>query len=407
MTSRRGGQAVRRLTGGTIACVTVACASQPSPPAAPVTPRDSIVATRDSLPPQVATDTAPIPQPSPIRAALPVRLTFTGDINLGTSTLPDGIPPDSGRGLLGQVDSLLRGNLVIGNFEGVLADTGISTKCDLPPTRRRRATSPPARRANCYAFMTPTRLAPRLAEAGFTHLNLANNHAQDLGVAGRISTESTLRSLGLKAYGPLGETSIDTVRTGDSLTIVGVVGFTTYPFANNLLDMAASIELVDSIRQEVDFVVVTFHGGAEGTGAQNVPMGPEYLGQEPRGDLRQWARAVMDAGASIVVGHGPHVLRGIEFYQGKPIIYSLGNFLTYRGFNLEGPLGITGVLQVELNGNGAYRRGRFYPMVQVPRQGPRPDARGTALDIMRRLSLEDFGSQAARITNDGEIFPPQ
>ena len=131
MTSRRGGQAVRRLTGGTIACVTVACASQPSPPAAPVTPRDSIVATRDSLPPQVATDTAPIPQPSPIRAALPVRLTFTGDINLGTSTLPDGIPPDSGRGLLGQVDSLLRGNLVIGNFEGVLADTGISTKCDL------------------------------------------------------------------------------------------------------------------------------------------------------------------------------------------------------------------------------------------------------------------------------------
>jgi hypothetical protein len=186
-----------------------------------------------------------------------------------------------------------------------------------------------------------------------------------------------------------------------------MVGFTTYPFANNLLDIPASIELVDSIRREVDLVIVTFHGGAEGTGAQNVPMGPEFLGQEPRGDLRQWARAVMDAGASIVVGHGPHVLRGIEFYQGKPIIYSLGNFLTYRGFNLEGPLGITGILQVELNGSGEYRRGRFYPMMQVPRQGPRLDARGTALDILRRLSLEDFGSRAAQITNDGEIFPPQ
>jgi Putative enzyme of poly-gamma-glutamate biosynthesis (capsule formation) len=52
-------------------------------------------------------------------------------------------------------------------------------------------------------------------------------------------------------------------------------------------------------------------------------------------------------GADAVVGHGPHVLRGIEFYRGRPIVYSLGNFLTYRGFNLEGALGVTGVLQLE------------------------------------------------------------
>jgi len=333
-----------------------------------------------------------------------VRFSFTGDINLGTTTLPNGIPPDSGRGLLDAVDSLLTGNFVIGNFEGVLADTGTSTKCALPVTGRRSA--PPQRRENCYAFLTPIGLAPRLAEAGFTHLNLANNHAQDLGLAGRLSTESTLRGLGIKVYGPLGEMSLDTVRIGDSLTVVGLLGFTTYPFANNLLDITASVAAVDSIRKLADLVVVTFHGGAEGASAQHVGPGPELLGREPRGDLRQWAHAVIDAGADLVVGHGPHVLRGIEFYRGKPIVYSLGNFLNYRGFNLDGPLGISAVLQIELGGDGEFRRGQVRPVVQVPRGGPRPDPRGAAVGLMQRLSAEDFGPAAARVSEDGTILPP-
>lgn len=341
-----------------------------------------------------------------MRAALPIRLSFTGDINLGTTTLPGGIPPDSGRGLLDAVKSLLQGNLVVGNFEGVLADSGVSTKCDAPSTPRRRTSGPPPQRANCYFFITPTGLAPRLAEAGFTHLNLANNHSQDLGLAGRASTESTLRNLGLKVYGPRGQISIDTVRAGDSLTIVGLIGFTTYPFANNLLDLAASSALVDSIRGLVDVVIVTFHGGAEGVTALNVAQGPEFLGREPRGDLRRWARAVIDAGADLVVGHGPHVLRGIEFYRGKPIVYSLGNFLTYRGFNLQGPLGITAVLQVELNGEGEFLSGRVYPLVQIPRRGPSPDPGGGAIGLIQRLSREDFGSAAAVIQPDGTILAP-
>ena len=66
---------------------------------------------------------------------------------------------------------------------------------------------------------------------------------------------------------------------------------------------------------------------------------------------------MIDAGADAVIGHGPHVLRGIEFYRGRPIAYSLGNFLTYRGFNLEGPLGVTGVLQLEF-APGPPARGR-------------------------------------------------
>jgi hypothetical protein len=235
---------------------------------------------------------------------------------------------------------------------------------------------------------------------------LANNHSHDYGIAGRISTEETLKALGLRVYGPAGQFSIDTVRSGDSLTIVGLIGFSTYPSAPNLLDLTASAAIVDSISRLVDLVVVTFHGGAEGTGALNVARGPEYLGREPRGDLRQWARVVIDAGADLVVGHGPHVLRGIEFYHERPIVYSLGNFLTYRGFNLAGPLGVTAILGVELSGDGTFRSATLHPLVQRPREGPSPDPSRGALRLVDRLSRDDFGTDAARIGPDGTILPP-
>ncbi|HEY0350637.1 MAG TPA: CapA family protein, partial [Gemmatimonadales bacterium] len=151
---------------------------------------------------------------------------------------------------------------------------------------------------------------------------------------------------------------------------------------------------------------VTFHGGTEGVKALHTGETAESLGAEPRGDLRRWARAVIDAGADVVVGHGPHVLRGMEFYRGHLIAYSLGNFLTYRGFNLAGPLGITGVLQLEFGGERTFRRARLVPMVQIPQRGPAPDPARAAAQLVRRLSAEDFGITAAVITESGEIQPP-
>jgi hypothetical protein len=87
------------------------------------------------------------------------------------------------------------------------------------------------------------------------------------------------------------------------------------------------------------------------------------------------------------------------------IAYSLGNFLTYRGFNLAGPLGITGVLQLEFTGERTLRRARLVPMVQIPQQGPVLDPAGAAVQLVRRLSAEDFGATAAVITGSGEIWP--
>lgn len=382
-----------------------ACAGQPPPPAPRPAPDTTVARPAPRAQPHA---------PLPVRHWAPVRLAFVGDINLGTTTLPDGVPPDTGRGLFTHARAALTGDLVVGNFEGVLADTGTSEKCERmrreTPRRRGRArrsevgdtstTSP-----GCYAFRTPTALGARLADAGFTHLNLANNHANDYGAAGRESTERILDSLGIGLYGPLGMIAIDSVRRGDSLSVVGLVGFATYPHSYDLLDISRSAAVVDSVRPLVDLLIVTFHGGAEGARALHVPETAESLGREPRGDLRRWTHAVIDAGADAVVGHGPHVLRGIEFYRGKPVVYSLGNFLTYRGFNLEGPLGLTGVLQLEFAPDRRLRRARLVPMVQYPGEGPAPDPRGAALDELRRLSAEDFGAAGARISEDGEITP--
>ena len=380
-----------------------------------------------------------------------MRLAFVGDINLGTATIPAGVPPDSGRAFFAAARFALAGDLVLGNFEGVLGDSGETEKCGkkhavvwrgLPadsgtgrvaggaeprrtvglsgaaPPRRRKPTAdkharherrhgakepPPVR---CYAFLTPTLLAPRLADAGFTHLNLANNHANDFGQDGRRATETILAGLGLATYGPLGRVAIDTVRRGGATTVVGVIGFTTYPFAYDLLDIPRSVAVVDSVRRLVDVLVVTFHGGAEGAAALHLPFVAESLGREPRGDLQTWAHAVVDAGADIVVGHGPHVLRGIEFRNGKLIAYSLGNFATYRGFNLAGPQALTGVLQVELAGDGRLVRARLVPMQQAPHEGPAPDPDAAAVRLVRELSADDFGANAARVADDGSIAPP-
>ena len=330
-----------------------------------------------------------------VHGTFPLRLVFTGDINLGTRTLEDGIPPDSGRRLFAGVDSLLKGDLVVGNFEGVLSDSGESAKCAPKSTI-------------CYAFATPTWLAARLKDAGFTHLNQANNHANDYGVDARIETASVLRNLGLTPYGPVDMVAITPVVRNGEYMLVGVVGFATYPHAYNLLDLAGSAEIIREVRPLVDVLVVTFHGGKEGKTAVRTPSVPEFLAKEPRGNLRKWARVVIDAGADAVVGHGPHVLRGVEFYHGRPVFYSLGNFVTYRGFNLEGPLGLTTALQLDLDAQGGFLSARVPSLVQRPDSlgGTQPDTAFAALKLLRRITRLDFPQTGARFGDDGRVTSP-
>ena len=414
---------MRRHRAFVLAAALAACGGKAPPPQPPAPAPVPDTGAKPTPPPSPAP--APPVTPPPARLRAPVRLALVGDINLGTLSLRDGVPPDSGRGLLDAARPALTGDLVVGNFEGALGDSGMTYKCGrqgravgyqaqrdslarpVPPAPRRRRATPPRGRPpgpGCYAFLTPPAMAQRLADAGFTHLNLANNHANDFGPEGRATTDSAFAILGIRLYGPLGRIAVDSVRRGDSLTVVGLIGFTTYPFAYDLLDLERSVAVVDSIRPLVDLLVVTFHGGAEGASAVHTGEVAESLGAEPRGDLRTWARAVIDAGADVVVGHGPHVLRGIEYYRGAPVVYSLGNFLTYRGFNLEGPLGITAVLRLDWSPGGRLGA-RLIPMVQRPGAGPAPDPLKRAIRQVRRLSDEDFLATGASVSPDGHITP--
>ena len=111
---------------------------------------------------------------------------------------------------------------------------------------------------------------------------------------------------------------------------VALVGFAPYPWARDPNDHAAARRLVREADAHADIVVVTMHAGAEGSSRGTTPRTTEHYLGENRGNVRAFAHAVVDAGADLVAGHGPHVLRGMEWYRGRLIAYSLGNFAGYK-----------------------------------------------------------------------------
>jgi hypothetical protein len=153
---------------------------------------------------------------------------------------------------------------------------------------------------------------------------------------------------------------------------------------------------------------VSFHGGAEGSRAQHVSdMHEEFLGED-RGNVIAFAHTVIDAGADLVIGHGPHVLRALELYRGKLVAYSLGNFLVYERFNLDGPNGVSVVLRASLDPvSGDFLEGRLVP-VSLGTQGlPAPDPSRAGLRLIKKLTREDFGETGLIIEEDGLLMPRQ
>jgi len=185
-----------------------------------------------------------------------------------------------------------------------------------------------------------------------------------------------------------------------------VLGFGFYTTAESLLDIPRAEELVEKADRWADVVVVTFHGGAEGTDATRVTRGMEtYLGEE-RGDLRAFSHAVVDAGADLLVGHGPHVLRGMEWYKERLIAYSLGNFAGNHTFRIDGPGGVGGVLRVKLRGDGSWVKGTLAPTALVGDGAPVPDLAEAAHGVVRELSRKDFGPRAIQVSLTGKLSPP-
>lgn len=320
-----------------------------------------------------------------------ITLAAVGDIMMGSDYPDPKLPPEDGKGIFDSVKHILQGHdIVFGNLEGPLLDSrNESTKCRT--------------RGSCYAFRTPTRYVEHLKEAGFTALGIANNHASDFGEEGRESTIDALESAGIRPVG--GPLIARSLVKGRKIAVAGFSFSTSTPYSYSILDIKEAQRIVEGLKRDNDLVIISFHGGAEGIYAQRLYKGPEKFLGEDRGDVIRFSRAVVDAGADMVIGHGPHVLRAIEIYKGRLIAYSLGNFLTYARFNIRGPSGIGAVLQASLDARtGAFMAGRLVPVRLLNEGVPEPDPERRGISLMRRLTRQDIPSPRIEIMDDGAIL---
>lgn len=308
---------------------------------------------------------------------------------LGTDFPENHLPDDDGVSFLAAVTPVLSSaDVAFGNLEGVLVDGGEpAKKCKNPSA--------------CYLFRSPTRYAAHYRDAGFDVLSLANNHARDFGEEGRTSTMLALDAVGIHHSG----------REGDFASFqknglkIAVLAYAVTKESNMLLDYTLAEATVAEYAATHDVVMVTFHGGAEGMDAVNLPFAEEEYFGEPRGDVVLFARCMVDAGADLVIGHGPHVVRAAELYKNRLIAYSLGNFATYYGISVAGIKGVAPILLTTLDGEGRFVKGEVVSTIQLRPDGPSIDKKQRALNLMRRLSAEDFDDPGLSFEADGRIVP--
>ena len=318
-----------------------------------------------------------------------VSIAAVGDMMIGTDYPRDHLPDDDGASFLADVAPYLQNaDIAFGNLEGVLIDGGEPAK---------QCSNPDA----CYLFRSPTRYALHYRDAGFDVLSLANNHARDFGEEGRDSSAEALRAAGILGSGREGSWSAITDR---DVSVV-FLNYAVTKNSNMLLDYDRAFARVAAFDDAFDVVVVTFHGGAEGAGATRIPFAEERYYGEPRGDVVWFARGVVDHGADLVIGHGPHVVRAMERYRDRLIAYSLGNFATYYGISVAGVKGIAPILTVTLDGDGKFIEGSVVSTIQLRPAGPGIDPQDRALNLIRGLSLEDFGEPGLRFQPDGTVVP--
>lgn len=317
-----------------------------------------------------------------------ISVIAVGDIMMGTD-FPNRykiLPPDNGKKLFSHVKSLLlKGDLVFGNLEQVLTDGGKCAKDINAP--------------NTWAFKCPVQFAANLANAHFNVMSIANNHAWDFGTEGVQSTMKALDSVKIKHSGPKG----DTAKISINGTRIGLIAFSTNDNGYNLLNIHEAKNFISDSSKDFDIFIVSFHGGTEGIRALHTRNHEEYLGKEARGNVIRFSHMAIDNGADLVIGHGPHVPRALELYKNKLIAYSLGNFCTYGIISIKKEKGIAPVLQVVLDKEGNFLRGKIHSFKQVYPGYPVPDKNNRASTLMRSLSQTDFPENRISVDDRGNI----
>lgn len=325
-----------------------------------------------------ATATASV-EPSPTV----IEIGWVGDLTPGSKY---GNPPDNGRALFEYTRKYLRKpDVMVANLEGTFGNGGPS-KCDGKDSK------------DCYAFQAPPANAESLAWAGIDVVNLANNHTNDYFERG---IKSTREALELNDIAYTGLTDTIAVEEVEGVRIA-FLGFSPYPWTPDIGDLKTAKKLVEAADKQADIVVVLMHAGAEGADKTRTPKGAERAYGEFRGDSRAFSRAVIDAGADLVLGSGPHVVRGMERYNDRLIAYSLANFGGWRNFSRAGKLALSGLLTVQLDAEGRVLGGRWRSLKIVEPGVPKADKTHTSATLVRELSEKDFDTPVL-LEDDGSF----
>ena len=319
-----------------------------------------------------------------------VKIIGVGDIMMGTN-FPNSsyLPPNDGKNILQPVKEIInKGNILFGNLEGVLlTGEGTVKKCSNPNV--------------CYAFKMPDHYVDYLVEAGFNLLSIANNHIRDFGSVGTANTIRILNEKGIPHAG-LEECPYTTFEK-DGITY-GFAAFAPNTGTIKINDYVYAKKIISHLDTVSDIVIVSFHGGAEGATMNHITREYEIFLGENRGNPYEFARMAIDAGADVIFGHGPHVTRAIDLYKDRFIAYSLGNFATYGRFNLSGPNGISPIIELDLDTNGKFIKGKIHSTKQTGEGGPVVDYNDNALKEIIKLTKVDIPECKLIINNDGSIF---
>jgi poly-gamma-glutamate capsule biosynthesis protein CapA/YwtB (metallophosphatase superfamily) len=231
-------------------------------------------------------------------------------------------------------DLLSKPDLMIGNLEGTFAHSDRLSKCEYLKN-------------SCHAFRGEANFADALKNAGFDFISLVNNHSYDFGDEGLADTMAELDRVGI-AY-VTSEVPSKSIVVGNKN--IGILGLSSTQPWKSITDIEFIKKEVMRLKSENDFVIVLFHGGAEGSDKSAVTGEEEWVGNENRGNVELVAHTAIDAGADLVLGSGPHVLRKIEKYKSGVIAYSLGNFVGANRLVSKGVLAYSGIFTATLKEN--------------------------------------------------------
>jgi len=317
-----------------------------------------------------------------------VSIIGTGDIMLGSNFPSEAkLPTNDGKDLLLNVKSILQNaDLTFGNLEGCFLNSGGTKK---------------SCRSGCYYFRMPDRYVERLLDAGFDVMNIANNHMGDFGEQGRTNTVKVLKAAGLKFAGLKDICETDKFEIGG--VKYGFCGFAPNSGTVKITDLEYAKKIVSELDKTCDIVIVSFHGGAEGAANNRVTRKSETFYGENRGNVYEFAHAVIDAGADVVFGHGPHVVRAAELYKDRFIIYSMGNFCTSGDFNINGISGYAPIVKIYTDKTGVFQKGQIFSALQKDKTGPVLDEKNSAAKEIKRLTELDFPQTQLNISDDGRI----